>query len=258
MRWNVANGEREFAATMGELILIPEGSGYDLPQILSELRAIAVVETWRHDAPCDALTADGRAGWVLAGALRKYLITGNGQRRIVDLLMAGDLFGMSATASVQYSLQAISDDTVTLRTTRKRLRALAEQRPAIATLLRERAFIAITRLEGHSLVQGCTTALEKVSAYLLEMLLRLPPQPTRVLWLPISRYDIADHLGIAVETVSRSITALARSGVISLDSPRCIKITDARGLAHVCRRHPDRPNRRSPGTPEPALEYGER
>jgi len=133
---DVANGEREFAATMGELIFIPEGSGYDLPQVLSELRSIAVVETWRHDAPCDALTADGRAGWVLAGVLRKYLITDSGQRRIVDLLMTGDLFGMSAMASVRYSLQAISDDTVTFRTTRKRLRALADQRPAIATLLR--------------------------------------------------------------------------------------------------------------------------
>lgn len=111
---------------MGELI--PEGSGYDLPQVLSELRSIAVVETWRHDAHCDALIADGRTGWVLAGALRKYLITDDGQRRIVDLLMSGDLFGLPARASARYSLQAISDDTVTLRTTPARLRALADQR----------------------------------------------------------------------------------------------------------------------------------
>ena len=230
---NVANAETTFAATMGDLI--PEGSGYDLPQILRELRSIAVVETWRHDAPCDALTADGRAGWVLAGALRKYLITDDGQRRIVDLLMTGDLFGLPESASARYLLQAISDATVTLRTTPARLRALADQRPAIERLLRERAFIAMARLEGHSLVQGCTTALEKVSAYLLEMLRRLSPQHKRVLLLPISRYDIADHLGIAVETVSRSMTALCRAGVISLDSPRCITIIDARGLANGCR-----------------------
>lgn len=230
---NVATAETKFVATMGELI--PQDSGNDLPQVLSELRSIAVVETWRHNASCVALTADSHAGWVLAGALRKYLITDDGQRRIVDLLMTGDLFGLTARASARYSLQAIIDDTVTLRTTPARLRALADHRPAIERLLRERAFIAIARLEGHSLVQGCATALEKVSAYLLEILGRLSPQHECVLMLPISRYDIADHLGIAVETVSRSITALCRAGVISLDSPRCITIIDARRLANGCR-----------------------
>lgn len=239
MARNVVDAEKRFSATMGELLFVPNGSDYELPQLLSELRSIAVVETWRRDASCDVLTADGRAGWVLAGALRKYVITDNGQRHIVDLLMDGDLFGLPATASVRYSLQAISDDTLTIRMTPERLRALANQRPAIARLLRERAFNAIARLERHSLVQGCTTALEKVSAYLLEMLSRLSPQHGCVLVLPISRYDIADHLGIAVETVSRSMTALCRSGVISLDTPRCVTITDPQGLASGGRSTPE-------------------
>jgi len=235
---SVLNAEKGFAATMGDLLFVPSGSDHDLAQVLSELRSIAVVETWRRDAPCDALTADGRAGWVLKGALRKYLITDTGQRHIVDLLMAGDLFGLPAMASVRYSLQAISDDTVTFRTTSERLRALPDQRPAIARLLQERAFNAMARLERHSLVQGCTTALEKVSAYLLELLSRLCPQHRCELVLPISRYDIADHLGIAVETVSRSMTALCRAGVISLNSPRGITIIDARALANGCRSRP--------------------
>ena len=231
---NVADAERQFAATMSGLML--GDAGCDLPEVLRELRSIAVIEIWRREAPCDALTADDCAGWVLAGALRKFLITDDGQRRIVDLLMTGDIFGLPVEATAQYSLQAISKATVTLRTTRKRLHALADQRPAIEHVLRDRAFIAMARLERHSLAQGCTTALEKVSTYLLEMLGRLPPQHEGLLVLPISRYDIADHLGIAVETVSRSITALCRAGLISLDSPRCITIIDIPGLKSGCRR----------------------
>lgn len=240
MHRNVADAERQFAATMGGLV--PEGPGSEFPETLSELRSISTVEVWRREAPCNALAADDCVGWVLAGGLRKFLITDDGQRRIVDLLMTGDLFGLPAEVSQQYSLQTICENTVTLRTTRKRLHALADRRPVIEHMLRDRAFVAIARLERHSLAQGCTTAIEKVSAYLLEMLGRLSLQNERVLVLPISRYDIADHLGIAVETVSRSVTALCQAGLISLDSPRCIKIIDIRGLASGCGHGDTRPH----------------
>jgi CRP-like cAMP-binding protein len=50
--------------------------------------------------------------------------------------------------------------------------------------------------------------------------------------LPISRYDIADHLGLAVETVSRAMTALKRCGMIGLQSPRHVEIRDADLLAN--------------------------
>jgi CRP/FNR family nitrogen fixation transcriptional regulator len=50
--------------------------------------------------------------------------------------------------------------------------------------------------------------------------------PTNAIVLPITRYDIADHLGIAVETVSRTMTALRRCGSIALRTPRDIEIRD--------------------------------
>ena len=54
--------------------------------------------------------------------------------------------------------------------------------------------------------------------------------PLRSVELPISRYDIADHLGIAVETVCRAITDLRRAGIIGFSSPRKIAILDAHRL----------------------------
>ncbi|PZO71758.1 MAG: hypothetical protein DI640_14060 [Sphingomonas taxi] len=88
----------------------------------------------------------------------------------------------------------------------------------------------IARLEEQLLVQGRTTAAEKIAAYLLLMSSRLSGAQDGTVVLPVSRYDIADHLGIAVETVSRAITELRRAGLIHLDGPRRIEMTDARGM----------------------------
>jgi len=62
------------------------------------------------------------------------------------------------------------------------------------------------------------------------MLKRLSEHQGNSLELPMSRYDIADHVGIAVETVSRAITELRRLGIIELESPRCLSIRDTREL----------------------------
>jgi CRP-like cAMP-binding protein len=80
-------------------------------------------------------------------------------------------------------------------------------------------------------VQGRITAKEKVRAYLSEMSGRIASNGDRAVELPVTRYDIADHLGIAVETVSRTMTALKRRGCIALTTPRHIEIRDASMLS---------------------------
>ncbi len=75
---------------------------------------------------------------------------------------------------------------------------------------------AIRRLEHHLLVQSRITAREKVSAYLAAMTRRMKRSRSNTIVLPVTRYDIADHLGIAVETVSRTMTVLSRRGSIAL------------------------------------------
>lgn len=194
------------------------------------LCAAARLSTWRRNEACWPRPESRRVGCVLTGTVRKYAVRANGQRQIVDLLMPGDFIGL-APIEPCYMLEAVSDGTRVAVFRLNDLAALREAHPALTGLIRDRAADAIRRLENHVLVQGRTTATDKVGGYLAAMSRRIQRDRQGALVLPISRYDIADHLGLAVETVSRSMTLLKRRGMIGLQSPRHVEIRNAERLA---------------------------
>lgn len=180
---------------------------------------------WRRNQPCDAVIVRGAVACVLAGAVRKFALRPSGQRQIIDLIVAGDFLGF-APADPSFFLEAVSNDTRVACFRRDVIERLATDFPAVSTLMQNSAADAIRRLEHHLLVQSRITAREKVRAYLAEMGRRMKPTRREAITLPITRYDIADHLGIAVETVSRAMTVLRRRGSIRLRTPRDIEIRD--------------------------------
>ena len=180
---------------------------------------------WGRNQACDAVIARGAVACVLAGAVRKFALRPSGQRQIIDLFVAGDFLGF-APADPTFCLEAVSKDTRIASFTRDRVGGLATRFPAFSALMQKCAADAIRRLEHHLLVQNRITAREKVGAYLAEMARRMKRSRTNTIVLPVTRYDIADHLGIAVETVSRTMTMLRRRGSIALRTPRDIEIRD--------------------------------
>jgi CRP-like cAMP-binding protein len=208
--------------------LSPDGN---MAAFTRELAPAVTLTRWRRQESCDALLANGGMGWVVSGVIRKYLVRENGQRRIVELLMPGDYFGLRPDDAHHFSLEAATDGTLTAGSTRRRLDRLAATSPQFYRFFYDRACETIARLEEHILAQGRTTAAEKVAGYLLLMSSRLSGESGSTVTLPVSRYDIADHLGIAVETVSRAITELRRDGLIELEGPRHLAIRNAQRLA---------------------------
>lgn len=180
---------------------------------------------WRRNQSCDTVIARGAVACVLAGAVRKFALRPSGQRQIIDLTVAGDFIGLGP-ADPAFFLEAVSNDTRIACFTRDQIERLGDRFAAVSALMQNSAADAIRRLEHHLLVQSRITAREKVRAYLAEMTRRMKPAHSKAITLPITRYDIADHLGIAVETVSRTMTALRRRGSITLTSPRDIEIRD--------------------------------
>jgi CRP-like cAMP-binding protein len=194
------------------------------------LRTAARSTMWRRNQQCDAIVGNGKIACVVAGAVRKFFIRANGQRQIIDLLIPGDFLGL-APSGPSFILEAVSNGTRVACFKKDQIDSLAESYPSIANLISNRAAEAIRRLENHLLIQSRTTAREKVGAYLASMYRRVAHNEDGAIVIPITRYDIADHLGLAVETVSRTITTLRRGGSISLPSPRQVEIHDRRMIA---------------------------
>lgn len=180
---------------------------------------------WRRNEACDAVIGRGAVACIRSGAVRKFALRPDGHRQIIDLALSGDYLGF-APADPCFFIEAVSKDTVIISFTREQIAGLAARFPAVAPLLQRCAADAIRRLEHHLLVQNRVTAREKVSAYLAEMARRVKPNGANAIVLPITRYDIADHLGIAVETVSRTMTMLRQRGSIALRTPRDVEIRD--------------------------------
>jgi len=205
--------------------LMLETNAADRHAAVAALQAAAKITVWRRDQPCASALAGGRVGCLLVGVVRRYCIRPDGHRQILDLLVEGDFLGL-VQSSASFSVEAVLNDTRIASFRPEQIATLAELHPAIAQLLRDRLTAAVRRLENHLLVQGRITALEKVGGYLMLLRERTPQSSTNRLFLPISRYDIADHLGLAVETVSRAMSTLRRYGMISMDSPRELEFQD--------------------------------
>jgi CRP/FNR family nitrogen fixation transcriptional regulator len=170
---------------------------------------------------------------IITGAARKCALTADGRRQIVDFLVPGDLFGFGVRHTHHFSAEVIIPGTTIARYPRHSAEQLAEVDPQISRWIREMAFESISRLQVRTLILGRTSALARVSAFLLEWSDRCAPSRTTAVTLPMSRYDIADYLAMAVETVSRALTALRIRQVIALRGTRRLRICNRSALEQV-------------------------
>jgi CRP/FNR family nitrogen fixation transcriptional regulator len=164
--------------------------------------------------------------WIIAGSARRSMIRPDGRRQIIDLLFPGDCFGFTNGREYDDSVDAIARETYVARCVRRDAEAVAETNPQLAGEIRRATFEALWRLQSQLLIVGRVTANEKVGAFLIEMAARLSSCSNDRVVLPISRYDMADYLGLSVETVSRSLTYFKQRGVIKFFGPRSVWIVD--------------------------------
>ena len=208
------------------------------PELASPLGSLESMSTVAQFAPGDLiyLSGDPADFWyrLLSGACRKCAYVLDGSRQIVDFLRPGDLFGYDAQDVHSFSVEAMVSGTTVARYPRRSAERVADFDPQVARRIRELAFGSVLRVQRRLLILGRATALEKVSSFLLEMVDRFRTSPVGPVTLPMSRYDIADYLAMAAETVSRALTNLRERGVIRFDSVRCLQIPDRESLEKIC------------------------
>ena len=154
----------------------------------------------------------------------------------MDFLLPGDLFGFEIAARRECSVECVAENTTVVRYERQRMESLMEADQNLARSVREIAFGSIDRLQSRMILLGRSRASERVCGFLLEMAHRAQKTIEGIVALPMSRYDIADYLAIAVETVSRSLTALRSEHVITFVGARNFRIVNREALeARCCR-----------------------
>jgi CRP/FNR family nitrogen fixation transcriptional regulator len=176
---------------------------------------------------------------VVTGAARYCAALPDGRRRVIDFLLPGDLFRVYSLPAHRTYVEAIVTPTQVMRNSRAELERLAANDETLAGDVDDAAPRAIMRLQAHAVLLGHASALERVADFLLEYSRRCGADDHDFFVLPMSRSDIADYLGIAVESVSRALTQLRRSGAIDLAGPKRVRIAmrsrlDRHGEPHSC------------------------
>jgi CRP/FNR family transcriptional regulator, nitrogen fixation regulation protein len=167
---------------------------------------------------------------VVSGTVRTYKLLSDGRRQIDAFHLAGDIFGLECGAAHRYSAETIREAVVVVYK-RSALKSLPETDTAFADQMLAAMSRQLESAQNHMLVLGCKNAQEKLATFLLGMASRLPNEGS--VELPMMRSDIADHLGLTIETVSRTMSELARDGVIAL--PRDRRTIELRDLATLRR-----------------------
>ena len=155
---------------------------------------------------------------VVSGAVRTYNVLDNGRRQISSFYQPDDIFGLEAGGEHTFSAEAVTHSRV-LMIKRSAVVALAGRDKEVARQLWRMTATELQRAQDHIKLL-IKTAQERVARFLLEMAARSPD--AGVVDLPMSRQDIADYLGLTIETVSRMMTQLEKSGVIALATSRRI------------------------------------
>ncbi|MCC6737038.1 MAG: helix-turn-helix domain-containing protein [Bauldia sp.] len=164
---------------------------------------------------------------VRSGTVRLTRILPDGRRMIGSFHFAGESFGIEPGATHSSSAEAVTDCEI-VATPRNAVFRRAENDHAFSHELWQSAVAELAGARQHMLVLGCQSALERVASFLLEMAERSPV--AGVLSLPMSRQDIADYLGLTIETVSRTITQLTERGAIEVPSSRTIVLRNRTSL----------------------------
>lgn len=202
-----------------------------------EIRELEAIQQHVHFAPKATLFAQGDSAnslfSITSGTVRLHYDLPDGRRQIVGFGIPGDFMALSLDPHFGFTADALTPVTA-CRFERSRFMALVDQHPSMMNRLHEMASHELTIAQEHMVVLGRRRAEERVASFLLGWWTRMKRingnSPT--VELPMGRQDIADYLGLTIETVSRTLARWMRERII-LDVPGGIRMLDSQKLAEV-------------------------
>lgn len=151
---------------------------------------------------------------IVSGSVRTVGLDEEGRRQIAEFLLPGDLLGFDSLGTHHLSAEAVTE-VVAVRYLRRVVDSLMERNGALALRLHAVTQRSLRRAHEKMFLLGRKSAGERIASFLLEMAARAPGNGRGAFDLPMTRSDIADHLGLTIETVSRAMAQLGRDGIIA-------------------------------------------
>lgn len=171
---------------------------------------------------------------ITAGSVRVFKLLSDGRRQVMGFLFAGDFLGLTAGNEFAFSAEAI-EPVAACRFKREAYRALVKETPSLEAALLERANHELAAAHNQMVLLGRKTAQERLATFLLDLPSKDPARfdgPNHVR-LPMSRSEIADYLGLTIETVSRALTKLKTQGLIRLTALNDLTVVNSAALRRM-------------------------
>ncbi|AWM88490.1 helix-turn-helix domain-containing protein [Microvirga sp. 17 mud 1-3] len=183
---------------------------------------------WEGDAASDIFQ-------LTEGCLRLYRILPDGRRAILGFKFAGEMLGLSCESTYCCTAEAVTPVRLH-RLSRARLQAMSETATQLQPLLFRKLFEEIRAAQQHIIVLGQLGAEERTAHFLMSSARRTGADQRRpiIIEMPMTRQDIADHLGLTIETVCRVMSKLKRDGLVALEGRHkviLLRIVDLQQLA---------------------------
>ena len=156
---------------------------------------------------------------VVSGSVRTIRLTSDGRRQVGDFYYPGDLFGLETGPDHRFSAEALTD-CVVLVVKRSSVRAAAGD-AALDRAILSATHRELDRAQSHLLLLGRKTAQEKVAAFLLSLAERVGDESVEP---AMGRQDMADYLGLTIETVSRMLSQLQAASVVEFPAARRFRV----------------------------------
>jgi CRP/FNR family nitrogen fixation transcriptional regulator len=166
---------------------------------------------------------------VVSGAIRLCKYRADGRRQVTDFVLPGDRCGFLDIDEHRFTAEAASDVVVMVYPQRQ-VEALGNELPGMRKQLNSFLANRLADVQDHLVMLGCQTAKERVVSFLLTLADRTGTWDGDAVDLPMSRQDVADYLGLTIETVCRVLSDLKRARLVTKPSRNQIVIVDIRRL----------------------------
>jgi CRP/FNR family nitrogen fixation transcriptional regulator len=183
---------------------------------LADLKAVGTICRFTRNETIFAEGDDANYAYkIVSGAVRLLKLMPDGRRHIAGFPLLGDLFGMEWGEKHALTAEAVSD-VVAIRCARTHLDRLGEERADIRHQLMARLQRDLHAAQIHLVSLGCQSAKERVVSFLLLLAERAGTKDGEAVPLPMGRQDIADYLGLTIETVCRTLSDLKAAKLITI------------------------------------------